>query len=116
VPNSATYLTQTPILKWFVVWCGSQNMYQKNMLLKETRLYAQNMMTIMGSMGSMIGGGVYDQLMSTRILTMIMNEMYILRAERGLSHTSVTTIIQHKNLTLHRLAVFSYQIALTTLL
>ena len=35
------------------------------MCLREIGLHAQNMLTILGSVVNMIGGGLYDHLMST---------------------------------------------------
>ena len=40
-----------PIYEWYVVRCGSKNGHQNDMCLKEIGLHAQNMLTILGSMG-----------------------------------------------------------------
>ena len=45
----ATLLIKTPIIEWYVVWCGSKNGYRKTMLLKEIGLHAQNAITILKS-------------------------------------------------------------------
>ena len=34
-PNSATYLSKTPIFEWCVAMCGSKSGHQKNVLLKK---------------------------------------------------------------------------------
>ena len=61
VPNLVTYLNQTPIFEWYVVWCGSENEYQKHMSLKEIGLRAQNMINILNSIIVniiMVGGAI----------------------------------------------------------
>ena len=54
-PNSITILNQKPILEWYVVRCGSNKGYQKDMWLKEIGLHAQSIITILSSIGSIIG-------------------------------------------------------------
>lgn len=44
MPNSITYLNPSPIFEWWVVKCGSKNIDQQDMSLKETRLHAQKML------------------------------------------------------------------------
>ena len=39
-----------------MVRCDSKNMYEKGMCSKETRLYAQYMITILGFIVNLIGG------------------------------------------------------------
>ena len=58
-PYSVTFLIETPIFEWYVVWCGSKNGYRKDMCLHEITLRAQHMMTILGSIVYVIGGGDY---------------------------------------------------------
>ena len=40
-PYSVTFLIRTPVIEWYVVWCGTKNGYQKGMCLKEVGLHAQ---------------------------------------------------------------------------
>ena len=56
-PYSVTFLIRTPILKWYVVCCGSKNIYQKDMCLKEIGLHAQNITTILVSIVNIKAGG-----------------------------------------------------------
>ena len=52
--NLVTYLNQIPI---YVVWCGSNNGYQKGiMCLKEIGIHAQNMITVLGTIVNITGG------------------------------------------------------------
>ena len=44
VPNWVTYLNETPTFKWYVVRCGSKNVYKKDICLKDIRLHAHNVM------------------------------------------------------------------------
>ena len=54
MPNSVTYLDQTPIFKRYVVIVAPD---QKGiMCFKETGLRTQNMMTILSSIANMVGG------------------------------------------------------------
>jgi hypothetical protein len=48
----------------------------KKIYLKVTRLHAQNMITILGSIVNIIGW-TYDHLTSMRMLTLIMNKIFI---------------------------------------
>jgi hypothetical protein len=34
VPSSVAYLDQAPIFEWYVVRCGSKNIYHKDMCIK----------------------------------------------------------------------------------
>ena len=77
VPNLITYLTCTPIFEWYLVWCGYKNEYKKDMCLKEIGLHAQNMITIVSLTINMIGGDLYDHLLSTKIFTLIINKIII---------------------------------------
>jgi hypothetical protein len=36
-----TYLNPTLAFEWYVVWCGSKNIYHKQMFLKEVGIHAQ---------------------------------------------------------------------------
>ena len=45
--------------------------------LKESGLHAQKSETIIGSIVTIIGTNLYDHLMSTRILILIMNKIFI---------------------------------------
>ena len=71
-----TYLNQTPIFEWYVIRFSSKNKYQKDMCLKESELHAQNMITILGSIVSIMGY-VHDHLMSIRIFTLMTNKICI---------------------------------------
>jgi hypothetical protein len=57
--------------------CGSKIGHQEGMCLKEIRLHAHNMLTILGSMVNTTGGDLYDRLMSMRIFTLIINKIFI---------------------------------------
>ena len=54
-PYSTTLLTLTPIFERYVVLWGSKTGYQKDM-----RLRVQNMITVVGSLGNIIGGVLFD--------------------------------------------------------
>ena len=47
--NFVPSLNQPPIYEWYVVRCGSNNKYQKYTCLKEIRVCAENMITILNS-------------------------------------------------------------------
>ena len=55
VPNSIIDLSWAPIFGLYVVMCGSKDLYQKDMCSKENALYVQNMITILASLGAIIG-------------------------------------------------------------
>jgi hypothetical protein len=57
--DSVSYIDQTSIFEWFVVRCASWNGRHKDICLKEIGLCAHNMLTIMGSIINIIGGGTY---------------------------------------------------------
>jgi hypothetical protein len=61
------------------MWLGvpPRNGYQKDMPSKEIGLHAQNIITILGSIINIIGWKVYDHLMSTEMLNLINNKMFI---------------------------------------
>ena len=75
MPNLVTALNWTPIFEWYVIRCGFKNGYQKDMYLIEIGLRAQNMIPILGSIVNIIGGNLYDHLISTRILTLIVKKI-----------------------------------------
>ena len=78
VPNLVSYLNQTPIFEWYVVWCGSKNEYQNyNVCLQEIGLRAQNVITILSSIVSMIKEDLYNHFVSLRIFILIMNKIII---------------------------------------
>lgn len=58
MPNAFTYLHQTPIFGWYVVWCNSKNGYQKHMCKRDWN--APNMTTILSSIVDIFGGPVYS--------------------------------------------------------
>jgi len=68
VPKSNTILTWTPIFEWCVVRCETKNWYQKHMCWKEIWIacskYANQF-------------GLIDHLMSTKILSLKMNKIFI---------------------------------------
>ena len=63
------FFNQTAIFEWFVIMRVSTNGHQNETCLKEIELHAQNMMTILGSIGNIIGVDLDDHLMSSRIFT-----------------------------------------------
>ena len=63
MPNSVATLDQTPIIEWYMIWYGSKNIYQKDMRLKRLDYVLKDMITILGSIFSIIwrgGGHLYD--------------------------------------------------------
>ena len=65
---------------WYVKGVFLSTYTKKACVLKEIGLHAHIMLTILGSLVNMIGGvgrGLYDQLMSWRIFTLIMNKIFI---------------------------------------
>ena len=72
VSNSITYLYQKPIILWYVFRCGFKNKYQKRLdyMLKIN-------IAILDSILSIIEGGPYDHLMSTRIFTLVTNKIFV---------------------------------------
>ena len=47
----------TPIFGSYVVWCGSKNEYQKDVCLKDIRLHAHDILTILNSIVNVIREG-----------------------------------------------------------
>ena len=60
-----------------MVTCGSKNGNQKDMCLEEIGLRTQNMLSFLGFRIQHDSGDLYDDLMSTRIFNLILNEMLI---------------------------------------
>ena len=52
-------------------------------MFKEIGLCAQNMTTVLNSIVNIIGGDLYDHLMSTKIFTLNMNEIFMNFEESG---------------------------------
>jgi hypothetical protein len=51
VPNLVTFINRQRVLEWYIVRCGSNNDYQKDICLKDIKLVrAQHMLTILSSM------------------------------------------------------------------
>jgi hypothetical protein len=72
-----TFLSRTGTFEWYMVWCGSKNRYQNNiMCLKDIELRAQNRKNQLRFNGQHNWGDLYDHLMSTRVFTLIMHNMY----------------------------------------
>lgn len=79
-PNSIISLNMTGIFKWYVVRRAAKNKNQKDMCSKETAVHAQNMITILGSIMTIIfiwEVDLHDHLMSIKMFTLIMNEIFI---------------------------------------
>ena len=75
-PHLVTYLDWTPLFECYMLWCGSKNKYQKGILcFKKIGVCAQNMKTVISSIVN-----IYDHLVSTKIFTLIMNQIFIRRA------------------------------------
>ena len=76
--NWATYLNQTPIFEWLcsLVWLQERIYIYRS--FKKNCLCVQNMITILDSIGNIIGvGGLYEHLMSTRIFTLLIHKIFI---------------------------------------
>lgn len=56
VPNLVAYLNWTPVFEWRVIRCRFKNGHLKDMYIKEIRIWAQNLLTILGSIVSIIVG------------------------------------------------------------
>ena len=55
--HSITYLDWTLIFGWYVVWCGTNNLYQKDICLREFGLCIENMVINLGSIINVNWGG-----------------------------------------------------------
>ena len=75
--NLLTYLNWTPSIEWCVVKCGFKNRHHNNMYPKVIGLHAQNMLINIGSIINIIGGDLYNNLMSIRIFTLTNNQIFI---------------------------------------
>lgn len=62
-----------------MVRCGSKNLHQKEMYLKEIRWHAQNMLTILASKVYMIEWALNDHLMNTTIFALITNKIIFIQ-------------------------------------
>lgn len=81
MPKTTTTIIWTLIFELYVVWCGSKHWHKCDICLKDTGFCApRNMITIMGLKFNKIGVGLvgeaslYDHLINTRILTLIMDK------------------------------------------
>jgi hypothetical protein len=63
------FFNRTAIFEWCVIMHVSTNGHHNDTCLKEIGLHAQNMITILDSIGNVIGGDLDDHLMSSRIFT-----------------------------------------------
>lgn len=72
-----------------MVRCGSKNGHQKDIYF--IGLCVQSMLTILDLIVDIIGGDLVDHLMNSRILTLIMNEMFI-RASHIMKQMTTSTI------------------------
>ena len=90
VPTSVTQLNRTPISEWYVVRCGSNNGYLRDMCSKDIGLRVQNVMTVLSLIVNIIDGDLlYDHFMSIRIFTLMINEIFI-RALNIMRKTTMT--------------------------
>ena len=76
-PNLVIRLNWIPIFEWYAGICGSKNRHQTEMSLEEIGLRAQNMTTISKLNSLHKWGDLYDHLMSTKIFTLILHEIFI---------------------------------------
>jgi hypothetical protein len=53
------------MFEWYVVWCGSNNGYQKEMCLKRLDLVPINMIIVLDSIVYIFGGHIRDTFMHT---------------------------------------------------
>lgn len=74
VPHSITYLNYTLIFE-YMVWCGSKKWSQKDVCLWEIKLHIHNLMIFMSPIVNIIEKDLFDHLMNTRIVTLIMNKI-----------------------------------------
>jgi hypothetical protein len=76
------FLVPHLVFEWYVVSHGSKNGYQKERKKNLFKTYwiaghTQSMITILILVVNVIGGGAYDHLMSTRMFTLVMTEVFI---------------------------------------
>ena len=72
-----TSLNQTPTFELYMVRCGPNIGYKKNMCSKKIGLHAQNMRTILNLIFNINGKDPCDHLMSTHVFTLIMIKIFI---------------------------------------
>jgi hypothetical protein len=77
VPNSDIHLYRTLVFEWYVVRCSSRNGCQNDMYLKRGWTTCSKCMNHLGSILSIIEGGLYDCLMRSRVFTCVMNRIFI---------------------------------------
>ena len=77
VPKSKTTIIWTPIFEWYVVRCRSKNWHHKDMCLRKDCNKSSNYDNHLGSIVTEFGGDLHGQLMSTRIFTLIINNIFI---------------------------------------
>ena len=95
MPKSNTIKIQTPIFEWYVVEHESKSWHQKDMCWKEGGLCAHNMLIILFPRVEMIkrrGRGFNnDHLMKTRIITFMLNKIFMcdLESMRQMTTTKI---------------------------
>ena len=73
--NSITYLdTYFPSGMW-LAWLQEQT--PEDMHVKEIRLHAENIITVLDSITNIVGRDLYDHFIITRIYTFIMNKIFL---------------------------------------
>jgi hypothetical protein len=74
--NLVTYLIQTHVIEWYVVWCGSKNGYQKYMCLKKIGVCSKYVNHFrLNSQHNW--GDLYDHFMSMSIFNLMLNKIFI---------------------------------------
>ena len=76
MPSSVAYVNWTPIFEWFVVSCGSKNMYEKDVCLQEIWIACSNYDNHSDLNNQHDWRDLYDHSMSTRLF-LTMNKIYI---------------------------------------
>ena len=76
IPYSNAFLNRTPTFEWYVVWCGSKNGYHEVMCSKGEWTVCSNYDNHSRLHSHIIGGDLYDQLMSMGIFTLIVKEIF----------------------------------------
>ena len=85
-----TYLIQTPIIKWYVVWCDSKNGYQKYSVLKNIGVCSKyGNYSRLNSQHNW--GDLYDHFMNMSVFTSMLNKIFIwtLRIMRKVATTLI---------------------------
>ena len=75
--NIATFWTL--MFEWCVVGCGSKNNHWKYMCSNEIGLHVQIMLPSLSPVVNIVGGGLYDHLVSMRIFTLNMIFIWTLK-------------------------------------